>query len=138
MKQISSFLVIFFVCFFQIASADNSRDLQDICQLTLEMSSLDKYYHIDKLPERKPLLILKNEYTNHEPDLFKFGEKVKYVSRNGIYEKSRNYFEFSKIEISGNSAYVEFLYPPEGLVGKVNFVKDELGWHIKNHKIVER
>ncbi len=138
MKKILFYLVLVLACFCGNAGAGGSNDLQAICQLTLDMSSLDKYFHVDKLPERKPLLILINKHTITEPSLFKFGEKVRYISKKKIKGKSRPYLEFSKIEISENSAYVEFLYPPEGIAGKVNFVKDALGWHIKNHSIVER
>jgi hypothetical protein len=138
MKKILLYFVLFFICFIESACAHSPRDLQEICQLTIDMSSLGKYFHADILPERKPLLILKNEYTEKEPALLKFGEKVKYISSDEIKEKPSPYLEFSKIEISGNSAYVDFLYPPEGLAGKVYFLKDERGWHIKSHSLVER
>ncbi|MEN6439955.1 MAG: hypothetical protein ABFD97_15370 [Syntrophobacter sp.] len=138
MKRVAIYFSLLSIFFFVSAGADNSHDLQEICQLTLNMSSLDKYFHIDKLPERKPLLILTNDQIQSKPDLFKFGERVKYVSLDEIKVKSSPYLEFSKIKFSGNNAYLEFLYPPEGIAGKVDFVKDERGWHIKSHKIVER
>lgn len=138
MKRIAVCLALFSVCFLGNASADSSKDLQDVCQLTLDMSSLDKYFHIDKLPERKPLLILKNAQTRSEPGLFKFGEKVRYVSLDEIKGKSSPYLEFTKVELSAKSAYIEFTYPPEGIAGKVEFVKDDRGWHISSHKLVER
>lgn len=138
MKKFLPYLIPFLILFYENAMADNPRDLQEICQLTIDMSTLDKYFHAEELSERKPLLIMKNEYIEQEPLLVKFGKKVQYISRNELRGKSRPYFEFSKILISGSSAHVEFLYPPEGLAGRVNLFKDERGWHIKNHNIVER
>jgi hypothetical protein len=49
--------------------ADNPQDLQEIYQRTIDMDILDKYFHAKTLPERKPLLILKNEYIGPEPSL---------------------------------------------------------------------
>lgn len=138
MKKFLLYLVAFFICFFGSAMAGNLMDLQEICQLTLDMNTLDKYFHVDKLPKRKPLLIVRNDYIASEPALLKFGEKVKYISRNELNSSPSPYLEFLKITISGNSAYVEFLYPPEGLAGKAKFFKDERGWHIKSHSIAER
>lgn len=138
MKTSFLFLIVLIVCVFGSASACGSSDLQQICQLTIDMRDLDKYFHVDKLPDRKPLLVIKNQYTAGEPALFKFGEKVRYVLPNEMRLKPRPYFEFSKIQITGNSAYVEFVYPPEGLAGKVDLLKDERGWHTKSHSIVER
>jgi hypothetical protein len=113
-------------------------DLQEICQLTIDLRTLDKYFHIEELPERKPLLILKNEYVESEPSLVKFGESVQYVSRNELKNKPRPYLEFSKIEVDENAAHVEFLYPSEGIAGRVKFFKNALGWHIEAHHIAER
>jgi hypothetical protein len=140
MKKFLLYLIPFLICFFENAIAENSRDLQEICQLTIDIGILDDYYHAKELPERKPLLILKNEYVKSEPSLVKFGERVQYASRNELElkGKSRPYLEFSKVVISGGNAYIEFLYPPEGLAGRVNLVKGERGWRIESHDIVER
>jgi hypothetical protein len=138
MKKFLSYLIPFLLCFFENAMADSPRDVQEIYQITIDMRILEKYFHAETLPERKPLLILKNEHTEPEPPLVKFGVPVQYVSRDELKEKSRPYLEFSTVVISEDRAHVEFLYPPEGLAGKVDLFKDARGWHITRHSTVER
>jgi hypothetical protein len=138
MKKFLRYLIPFLICFFENAMADSLRDLQEIYQLTIDMRILEDYFQAETLPERKPLLILKNEYTEPEPPLVKFGAPVQYVSRDELKEKSRPYLEFSSVVIREDNAHVEFLYPPEGLAGRVDLFKDARGWHITRHNMVER
>jgi len=122
----------------EAAMASGNSDLQQVYQATLDSSALDRYFHVDALPERKPLLILKNDQVLGEPKLTKFGESIKYVSRAEIELNRLPHLEFLRFSINGDSAHVEFAYPPEGIAGVVTLAKDGSGWHVTSHSIVER
>jgi hypothetical protein len=131
------YLIAFLFLSVKGAIASTQQELQEVCQLTIDMNIMDKYFH-EELAERKPLSILKNTYIELEPPLVKFGESVQYISHEELEANQRPYLEFSKIIINKNAAHVEFLYPIEGVEGRVKLLKDEHGWHIKSHKIIER
>lgn len=122
----------------QRAMSSGATDVQELCQLTLDMDALDAYFHIDERPERKPLTILRNKHVETEPALVKFGEKVTYASRDEIESQRKPYFEFTNIHIEADAADIAFVYPPEGIAGDVHLVRDGADWRIESHRIAER
>jgi hypothetical protein len=115
-----------------------TTDLRKVCQRTLDMPALHEFFHVDTFPQRKPLLVLKNEFTASEPLLAKFGEQVVYVTRAEIDSTRLPYFEFSRVQITGNTAHVEFAYAVERIGGTVDFVREGEAWKIERSHIVER
>jgi len=119
-------------------SSKSSSDLREICQRILDASALDKYFHVDTRPERKPLVVLKNDVLSEEIALTKFGTGVKYATREELQTGSRPYFEFRQVTITGDEANVDFAYPPEGIRGTAKLNRQPAGWTVTNVKLVER
>ena len=115
-----------------------SSDLRDVCQRTLDSESLDKFFHVDQRPERKPLVVLKNDALVEEFPLTKFGERVQYATRDELKNHPRPYFEFRRISISDDQGTVEFAYPPEGIAGTATLRREAGSWKVTNVKVVER
>ena len=111
----------------------NKEDLQKISQLVIELKALQPYYHVDELPDRKPLVIMTNDVMRTGPPLRLFGHPVLYLHHPG----SRPYFEFRKILVEKGLVSVEFRYPIEGIRGVVRLSKQSGGWAVESHTIVE-
>jgi hypothetical protein len=137
-RMILCLAALLFVLDPQRAMSSGVTDMQELCQLTLDMNALDAYFHIDERPERKPLIILRNKHVETEPALVKFGEKVRYASRDELESQGKPYFEFTDIRFEADAADIAFVYPPEGIAGDVHLVRDGAGWRIESHRIVER
>ena len=85
------FVLLLFLAAF-IGCKNEDSDLQKVFQMTLDLPELQEYYHVDSLPERKPLIVLKNEYLNNTPHLVKFNEPVTFLTQEEIYEKGIDSF----------------------------------------------
>lgn len=113
-------------------------DIQQIAQLTLDLEGLQRYFHVDVAPDRKPLRVLRNEAVSQEPRLVKFGEPVTYVSAPDAQKEKKPYFEFTKLEARGDTAQVEFSYPVEGIRGWASFRRVDGAWTLEGKSLTER
>ncbi len=109
-------------------------DRDQVAQLVLDLEALQPYYHVDEAPDRRPLTILATGPLHDRPALSKFGEPVRYVEEPG----DAPYFEFTKLDVDGGSADVEFRYPVEGIAGQAHLSKDGGPWKVVSHSLTER
>ena len=106
-----------------------------ICQLTLDLPNLQQYYHSDK-PGRKPLNVIKNDVLKEEISLTKFGEAVKFISKDEAAKNKTAALEFTSIKIADKTANVEFRYAIEGIRGTVE-LKFTDKWEVVSSNIKE-
>ena len=118
----------------------NEHDIKTIAQLTLDLVKLKKYYHIDVLPERSPLVIFNNTMIDMENiKLEKFGKGTVYVDKEGLKTyQDKAYFEFNSISIDNKKATIHFTYAIEGITGMVSFKKNNDTWVVFDSEIIER
>lgn len=112
-------------------------DLRHVAQLTIDLDTLDKYYHAE-LPGRKPLCIVRNDVVPEGLALTKFGEPVRFVPAAEASKPGAACLVFSKIEVQGAAATVEFTYSIEGVRGTVTFRKASGAWRVESHHVREQ
>lgn len=113
-------------------------DMETLAQLTLNLEALRNFYHADKLPERIPLIVISNHLTGTSLKLEQFGKSVVFMDKKRAQESKKAYLEFTQVEIHGDHAVIQFVYPVEGIAGTVSFNKSEQGWRVEKTSIVER
>lgn len=118
-------------------STSNADDVRQLAQMAIDLPALEKYYHPD-LPGRKPLCVVRNEVLPEGITLTKFGQPVRFVSAAESRAGNAACFEFSKIEVSGDSASVEFAYNVEGIRGTAQYRKTNGTWRVDSHKLAEK
>ena len=111
------------------------KDRDALLQQTIDLKPLQGYYHADKIANRRPLVLKRNEAVGSDVHLSKFGQPVEVADSEQL--KSRPYFEITKLTVNGDHATVEFRYPPEGIAGTVRFSKAGSEWHTDSHELVE-
>jgi hypothetical protein len=117
--------------------ATASSDVAHILQLVIDLPALQKYYHVDDAPNRKPLFILKNELIASEPQLSKFDEPVKFATCDQLKATNQPYLEFVKLETRGDTAAVVFRYRVEGIEGRLTFDRQNDAWRVQEQQLVE-
>lgn len=135
----SVFISLIFVVFgITVYALDSNKDntIQVVLQKIIDMKELAMYYHVDTLPERSPLRIVKNSQTTNI-NLHKFGEKVLVEDKQSLFKANKPYLEFAKIKIEKDMANVIFVYPVEGLHGTVILKRTDSQWQIVSKKITE-
>ena len=70
--------------------------------------------------------------------LTKFGVPVQVAPRQQLQEAGRPYLDFTRIEIRGDQAEVQFAYPVEGLVGHVTLRRQGGDWSIEGEALSEQ
>lgn len=110
-------------------------DLKSLVQAVIDLEALQNYYHVADAPDRKPLILLKNDVVDRDLGLSKFGVPVQFLVRDEAGQKP--YLEVTKAVVTGDSAVMEFRYPVEGIHGTVQFKKAGGRWQVENHKLVE-
>ena len=110
--------------------AMREKDLGSVLQLVLDYGELQQYYHVDELPDRKPVRIAKNPALASEPELTKFDAPVVYEDQNQLLKSDRAYFEFPRVIINPDLAYVSFTYSAEGVIGEAWLIKVDNQWQI--------
>lgn len=113
------------------------NDLAKVVQLVLEHPDLQQYFHVDTLPERKPLIILKNAFFSQPPSLVMFGAPVAFRTVQELQEDNKPYIEFVNLKLDQGRANVEFHYPPEGVLGNALLQKEQETWTIETFSISE-
>jgi hypothetical protein len=112
-------------------------DVQQVCQLTIDLPELDKYYHSD-LPGRRPLRVVRAEALRDTPVLIKFGQAAVYISPEDGRQDDKAYIEFTRIEVGADYAEIEFRYPVEGIRGTVHLRKTGGAWKVQSSSLAER
>jgi hypothetical protein len=113
---------------------DSKETLRQVCQATLDLPGLEQYFHPTE-PDRKPLIVVRNEALSGDVGLKKFGEPVKLVRKEDIGGKPA--FEFTSIEIDGAGAKVAFRYAVEGIRGHVELKREDGKWRVVSSDIAE-
>lgn len=110
----------------------------EVVQLVIDLPALQKYYHVDDAPNRKPLFVLRNELIDGEPQLSKFDEPVKFATCDELKTAGKPYLEFTKFEMKDDAASVVFRYRVEGIEGRLTLGKQDDGaWRVREQELVE-
>lgn len=127
---------ILLLCTTQYVTACNfnkKEELQNIIQLIISSNELNNYYHVDVLPDRKPLRILNNNVVPETTQLNLFDMEVEYTTK----KENFPYLVFENILEKNNSIIVSFRYPPEGIHGMAFIKRANLVWIIEKIIIKE-
>ena len=119
-----------------MASTSNPDDVRQLAQLAIDLPALEKYYHPD-LPGRKPLCVVQNQLLAGDVSLTKFGQPVRRVPP-AEAGSGTPCIEFTRIEVTGDSATVEFAYKVEGIRATAQYRKSGDSWRLENHKLTEK
>jgi hypothetical protein len=112
--------------------------IERICQLVIDSDILEPYYHADTDPNRKPLHVVESTTVRPGLRLTKFGQPVRIAPREELVAQQRPFLEFTKVEVRGDKAEVEFSYPVEGVVGTVALDRRNGAWTIGDKRLRER
>jgi hypothetical protein len=137
MKKI--ILILLLVAFTNVGFCDppqiKTTELSKIIQLVIDLPALQGFLH-PKVTDRVPLII-SDKLIGKELKLSKFDQPVLILSKEEIGNKP--YIEITKMVIQNKLAYIEFSYPIEGVVGRVNIKQtSKLAWLVENSKVVEQ
>lgn len=117
-----------------------SVDESAIIQKIVDAPELQQFFHQDKDPSRKPLVIAKNEILNREPGVSKFGVPIVFRALNAdeMQNAAAIVFEELTIQSGGQSAQARLRYPKEGVVAEAKLKKEDEHWNIKNFSVGEQ
>ena len=82
------------------------KDICEIIQTTINLPKLQQYYHVDIIPERKPLKVVTKLGGKNCINITKFSEPVIILESPPIREKA--YLQFNKIKIKGYIVAFQF------------------------------
>jgi len=108
-----------------------------LLQKTLDLDLLAPFWHRDQ-PGRDPLHVIENDVTKGRPALSIFGSPVVYVTRAEAEKKKLPFFEYTSLASSATKTTIELRFPPEGVVGKVVFLKRFDDWQLEEKHVAER
>jgi hypothetical protein len=120
-----------------LAWAFHQKDVGTILQLVLDDERLDAYFKIDTKPERKPLVVLENQFTKRASNLKKFGQPVVLLERKKTTE-STPLLDISEVTFEKDSANVRFFYTPERIRGDVGLKKAAADWKIERFDLAQQ
>ena len=111
-------------------------------QAILECLIMDKkvlpYFHIDSLPHRKPLSLLKSPLFAAEPAITMFGMPARYVTAAEVAAGGLPVLEVTTWTAQADGAELAFRYPVEGLVGSARVRLLPAGCQVENLRLSER
>jgi len=135
MKQAAEMFLLVFLGLVSCRALPESQDVSDIIQQVVDMPSLQAFYHVDTIPDRKPLIIVGDF---DELSVNQFGVPVSVLSTKQASAKYPSAFlEITMLQINGEIAKVTFRYVPEGVEGEAILRKNR-DWKITKSKLVER
>jgi len=120
-----------------LRSSKMNNDLNQICQLALNLPELDPYFQKDPFLKTKSLSVLKNQDIPESMPLTKFGKKVTFVSSPNKTKQDTPYIEFFNVSIEGQKASMMFIYPNKRIDGVVNFTKNNKSWEVSKLEFTE-
>lgn len=109
-----------------------------IVQKLLDNPDLNSYFHVDVLPQRKPLVIVSNGLFRSDSNLTKFGHPVIILDDKASLGPDKPYLEIMSLTIEDKLAEVRFSYPVEGIVGTLIFQITGKKLNLIEQNIVER
>lgn len=115
----------------------HKKDLSRILQIVLDDERMDRYFKVAEKPDRKPLVLLSNQFTKQALSLEKFGEPVKIMERRETDDKTP-FLDFSEVTLEKDVAHVRFFYRAEGLRGVVGLRKVDGTWKVLQYDLLEQ
>ena len=115
----------------------NLQDKQTILQKCIDLPALQNFFHVDKLPERVPLIIYFADYKAHDIKLTKFNTAVKIITDKDSL-KTKAYLDIKKFEITNNKADVLLNYSIEGIQVQITLTKINDNWTLQTSKLTEK
>ena len=116
-------------------STSNADDTRKLAQLAIDLPALEKYYH-PEVAGRKPLCVVESQVIGDKPALTKFGQPVRYVS--AAEAAGAACIEFTRIDVTGDSATVDVAYKVEGIRATAQYRKSGESWRLEHHKLTEK
>jgi len=116
-------------------SVDTRSAIAEILRLVLAHEDLTGYFHVDTIPDRKPLVVVADVDPSVLSSLEKFGEPV--VARRTKPAGDAPCFEVTALTIDGNRASIGFRYAPEGVSGTAALRRSGGRWTIADFDIWE-
>lgn len=110
--------------------ACSNSDINKIIDAVINSTALEPYYHVDELPERKPLRIQRNSLLAKDVILSKFGVPVVFVDEHP-------HLAFTRIDIGKEKAKIDFRYIPEGIRGEVWLNHITCDWVVTKTSVIE-
>lgn len=96
------------------------------------------YFHVDTQPNRKPLVIQKNDLFATEPALTMFGMPVTYRTQEQLRDKKVPYLEITKVSFNADRVDLAFLYPIEGVSCSAQVILSASGCEVNEMRLAER
>ena len=112
----------------------SGMDICEILQLTVNLPKLQKYYHVDKKSQRKPLRLIISDKKISCQLLTKFGISVLLTHTKS---QKRPYLQINKIKSTLMNVDIEYEYQNEGIRGKATFTKDINKWNMVTDEVFE-
>ena len=138
MKRLLFVMMFLSILAGKVNSIDKS-ELANILKIVINLPELQEYYHIDILPERKPLIIVADEFIQYDLKIKKFGEPIIFMDKAEIKRKSiKAYLEIMNFEMVNNIAKITLNYSIEGLIIDVILIKENGFWKVKESKLIEK
>lgn len=117
--------------------AQTDEDKRQILQQCIDLPALQSHYHPEK-PGRSPLIIESSDKVS-PMRLTLFGLPVQFMTEDELSSSGKEaYIDFSRFEITGESATVVFRYRVEGIMMTVLLKKSGGQWTVTESKLVER
>ena len=110
----------------------------EVIQALIDSPKLNRYYHLDTMPERAALSIQWEENTPSDlpncPHLTKWAQPIT-IERQPMTPYP---LTITKLVLSEDIATVDYHYHAEGIHGTANFQRSAEQWQESLHRIVER
>lgn len=125
-----------------IGNAESEKDTQTLeeklLQQLLDKSDLNRYFHADALPERKPLVIINNGIVKKVSHLEKFDRPVLFMEKDEIEKSSIPYLEIRSLIVSDKESKINYSYRVEGIRGAAIFAFVNGKWNLTEENISEQ
>ncbi len=138
MKKLKLMIFLLLNICMPVSFTDSMMDcnkLQHLLQRLVDNKQLDGYWHVDVFPERIPLrIVLPKKHLNKTLKLSKFSHDVILIENS---DEQQN-FIIEEVNFDKKDAYIKFSYPPEGIKGKVQYIKESNAWIETNFTLIEK
>lgn len=101
-------------------------------QRVLELPGLAGFWH-ETHPGRVPLRVLSNEHVPDDAALHLFDQPVTRITA----PDAEPYFVFTRADVSGDGAEIDFRYPVEGVRGSAVLTREAGAWRVVHSEVFE-